>query len=147
MFSQQLKLRQIEVVRLLDEQIPSILADANRLEQVFINLLVNARDSLEEKGGAGECVKRITLQSYAQDDTVIVKVADTGTGIQAPILDKIFEPFFTTKTQTKGTGLGLSISYGIVQDYNGTIDVETEEGQGTTFTVQFPAYHRERSVL
>jgi len=69
---------------------------------------------------------------------VTIRVSDNGTGIPKQILDKIFEPFFTTKTVGKGTGLGLSISYGIVRDYDGAIHVESREGEGSTFIVQFP---------
>ncbi len=140
-FSQQLKLREIEVVRDLEEDLPPILADSNRLEQVFINLLINARDAVEEKfervESKGE-VKKIFLKTSHKDGMVIGEIKDTGMGIPESKLDKIFEPFFTTKKVGKGTGLGLSISYGIVQDYDGTIKVETMEGEGSNFIVQFP---------
>ncbi len=140
-FSQQLKLREIEVVRDLEEDLPPILADSNRLEQVFINLLINARDAVEEKSERIECtgvVKKIFLKTSHKDGMVIVEIKDTGMGIPESNLDKIFEPFFTTKKVGKGTGLGLSISYGIVQDYEGTIKVETMGGEGSNFIVQFP---------
>jgi histidine kinase len=141
LFSQQLKLREIEVIQDLEENLPVIWADSNRLEQVFVNLLINARDAIEkrwEKGNQKEASKRILLRTQMKDGMVTVEVTDTGTGIPESILDKIFEPFFTTKNVGKGTGLGLSISYGIVQDYDGIIKVNTEEGEGTTFIVQFP---------
>ena len=140
-FSQQLKLREIEVIKDLDMNIPSILANSNRLEQVFINLLINARDAIEEKiekSASRSVVKKITLKSFSDNGKVTVSVKDTGMGIADSVLDKIFEPFFTTKKVGKGTGLGLSISYGIVQDYEGTIKVETKENEGSEFTVQFP---------
>ena len=140
-FSQQLKLREIEVVKDLDENIPPILADSNRLEQVFINLLINARDAIEEKweqGGGREMEKKIFLKTSHQDGMVIIEVKDTGTGIPKTILGKIFEPFFTSKKVGQGTGLGLSISYGIVQDYGGTIKVETREGEASNFIIRFP---------
>ena len=140
-FKQQLKLREIEVVEDLEERLPPVLADPNRLEQVFVNLLINARDAIEKKGeqrtGKDE-EKRITLKTRAEDGTVAVEVSDTGTGIPKALLDKIFEPFFTTKKVGKGTGLGLSISYGIVRDYDGTIEVVSEEGEGATFIIRFP---------
>jgi histidine kinase len=142
-FSQQLKLRQIEVVKELQEDLPLILADANRLEQVFINLLINARDAIEEKwarGDAGNQDKRITLRTGCQGGTISVEVKDTGTGIPEAVRDRVFEPFFTTKEVGTGTGLGLSISYGIVQDYNGTIRVETQENRGSNFIIRFPIY-------
>jgi histidine kinase len=140
-FRQQLKLREINVVREFAPDLPRILADANRLEQVFINLLINARDAIEEKGervGRAKITKEIHLKTSCQGTSVIVEVRDTGTGIPEAILDKVFEPFFTTKKVGQGTGLGLSISYGIVQDYHGIIKVETREGEGTSFIVQFP---------
>jgi histidine kinase len=140
-FKQQLKLKEIEVVETLDEGLPLILADSNRLEQVFINLLINARDAIErkwEQGKLKEEMKRIALQTSLEQGMVTIRVTDNGTGIPKAILEKIFEPFFTTKKVGKGTGLGLSISYGIVRDYDGTIRVVSKEGEGSTFIVQFP---------
>ncbi|MFC1821446.1 sensor histidine kinase, partial [Thermodesulfobacteriota bacterium] len=83
-------------------------------------------------------VKHIFIKTSSRGGTVIIEIRDTGTGIPKQILDKIFEPFFTSKKVSQGTGLGLSISYGIVQDYDGTIRVETEEGVGASFIIQFP---------
>ncbi|HOV88038.1 MAG TPA: PAS domain S-box protein [Syntrophobacteraceae bacterium] len=140
-FSQQLKLREIQVVKEFQEDLPLILAVANPLEQVFINLLINARDAIEEKIeklGSTQIPKRILLKTGSKNGKVTVEVRDTGMGIPKPVLDKIFEPFFTTKKVGKGTGLGLSISYGIVQDYEGTIRVETRENEGSSFIVEFP---------
>ncbi len=140
-FRQQLKLRGIEVVEEFKEPLPLILADSNRLEQVFINLLTNARDAIErkwEQGSLGKERKRITLQTSAEQGMVTVRVTDNGVGIPRSLLGKIFEPFFTTKKVGKGTGLGLSISYGIVRDYEGTIRVVSNQGEGATFIVQFP---------
>jgi len=142
MFNQQLKLREINVVRELQEDLPPILADANRLEQVFINLLINARDAIEERReqSADRTMKKeIRLRSYAHEGMVTVEIVDSGIGIREPIRDRIFEPFFTTKKVGQGTGLGLSISYGIVQDYDGIIKVGSGENQGAKFTIQFPA--------
>ncbi len=140
-FKQQLRLRQIDVQMELQPGLPCIMAEANRLEQVFINLLINARDAIEERsaqeGQPGE--KRIALQTRQEGDWVIIVIEDTGTGIPEEILDKIFEPFFTTKKVGKGTGLGLSISYGIVQDYEGTIHAESRPGKGARFILRFPA--------
>jgi len=141
-FSQQLKARGIEVVWDLEDSLPSVHADANRLEQVFINLLINARDAIEEKVAAhphlkGE--KKIFLISRRQERMVQVEVRDSGKGIPSGIIDKIFEPFFTTKEVGKGTGLGLSISYQIVQDFNGTIRAQSREEEGAAFIISFPA--------
>ncbi|MCJ7686977.1 MAG: PAS domain S-box protein [Desulfobacteraceae bacterium] len=140
-FIQQLKLREIEVVLGLQEDLPAIMADSNRLEQVLINLLINARDAVEERWKDTDCssaAKKIFLRTRLEGCKVIIEVEDTGTGIPESILDKIFEPFFTTKRVGMGTGLGLSISYGIIQAYHGIIRVETKEKEGTTFVIQFP---------
>jgi histidine kinase len=143
-FKQQLKLREIEVVEDLEEDLPAILADSNRLEQVFVNLLINARDAIEKKWdqrrGKDEA-KTDNLEDKSVEGLVTIEVTDNGTGIPEAILDKIFEPFFTTKKVGKGTGLGLSISYGIVHDYDGTIEVESIEGEGATFIITFPRIH------
>ena len=141
-FSQQLKARGIEVVWDLEDSLPPVHADANRLEQVFINLLINARDAIEEKVSAhpqlkGE--KKIFLISRRQERMVQVEVRDSGKGIPSSVIEKIFEPFFTTKEVGKGTGLGLSISYQIVQDFNGTIRAQSREGEGAAFIISFPA--------
>ncbi|MCE5336097.1 MAG: PAS domain S-box protein [Desulfobacteraceae bacterium] len=141
-FMQQLKLRKIEVEKNLAPDLPPVLASSNRLEQVFINLLINARDAIEdrcEKMCNGDIEKRVSLKTLLDRGKVRVEVSDTGTGISKSVLDKIFEPFFTTKRVGRGTGLGLSISYGIVQDYEGTIEVETRENEGATFIIRFPA--------
>ena len=141
MFDQQLKLREIKVVKALQANLPLVLADANRLEQIFINLLLNARDAIEEKLGGGDrksVKKEIQLKSFCRNGRVNVEIVDSGIGIPEPIREKIFEPFFTTKKIGQGTGLGLSISYGIVQDYNGVIQVESKENEGSRFIVEFP---------
>jgi histidine kinase len=144
-FSQQLKLRQIEVKKEFDENLPPILADSNRLEQVFINLLINARDAIEDKSewGFGSPENKIIhLKTSFDPKWIKIEIRDSGTGIPDSIKEKIFEPFFTTKKVGKGTGLGLSISYGIVQDYDGTIRVESKEGEGANFIIQFPAINK-----
>ena len=142
-FRQQLKLREIEVVVDLQPDLPSIMADSNRMEQVFINLLINARDAIEAKWWGNvdpkDNAKKIFLKTHSKDGMAIVEIGDTGTGISPSIIDKIFEPFFTTKQVGKGTGLGLSISYGIVRDYDGTISVKSQEDKGSNFAIQFPS--------
>lgn len=140
-FNQQLRLRKIDVIKHLDRNLPLILANSNRLEQVFINLLINARDAIEERLEQAidkNIIKQITLTTSSHDGSVIISFKDTGTGIPPSVMEKIFEPFFTTKKVGKGTGLGLSISYGIVQDYDGTIKVRTAENEGAEFIIQFP---------
>jgi histidine kinase len=142
LLSQQLKVRGIEVVWQLAEELPAVQADPARLEQVFINLLLNARDAIEEKlstalikGGS----EKITLRTSSDGDQVTVEVADSGSGIPKDKLDKIFEPFFTTKSIGKGTGLGLSISYGIIKDCGGNIQVRSDNG--ARFIIGFPIPH------
>jgi len=125
----------------LDESLPVIMADLDRLEQVFINLLINARDAIEEKWSGGTPLKgdkQITLKSWWERKTVYIEVHDSGVGVPRNISAKIFEPFFTTKEAGKGTGLGLSISYQIVRDFGGSIRVVSDEGQGARFIIEFP---------
>ena len=147
-FSQQLKLRGIEVVWDIDEQLPLIQADASRLEQVMINLLINARDAIEERWESRKTNgvdKKITLKTESDGHKVSCRVCDTGTGVPASLADKIFEPFFTTKEVGKGTGLGLSISYRIVQDCGGTIKVVSNRPVGACFVVEFPVLRADKS--
>ena len=116
--------------------IPQVECLASQLNQVFMNLLVNAAHAIKERG-------RITIRTRRSGDTVHVEFEDNGAGIAPAHLDRIFEPFFTTKPVGQGTGLGLSLSYGIVQKHGGRIDVRSEVGKGTVFTVVLP--HRERT--
>ena len=138
-FSQQLTVRGIEIVWNLGEALPPIMADPDRLEQVFINLLINARDAIIENWEANrEGEKTIWLTSRAEGQQIVVEVCDSGAGIPAHIASKIFEPFFTTKEVGKGTGLGLSISYGIVKDFGGDIRALPHSGGGACFRLRFP---------
>ena len=149
-FSRQLSARGIEVLWEIDSNLPLIRADAGRLEQVFINLLINARDAIDEKWSTNPSQgseKKILLQTRFEDGRVVAAVQDTGTGIAESIKDKVFEPFFTTKDPGKGTGLGLSISYRIVHDLGGKISVVSPEGEGTRFLVSFPAISAEAGEL
>lgn len=140
MFISQLTLRGISVTQNFKENLPEILGVANRLEQVFINLLLNARDAIEEAEAEGKTAeKNITLRTYSTPRAVVAVVEDSGTGVPAGLSDKIFEPFFTTKKVGKGTGLGLSITYGLIKDFGGTICVRNKkEGNGAQFTLTFP---------
>lgn len=137
---QQLRLQNIEVMLDLHENLPSILAQSNRLEQVFFNLITNARDAILQKETCGQATgeRKIVIRTYREGDRVSVSVADTGIGIPKENVNKIFEPFYTTKEVGKGMGLGLYITYGIVQDYRGEIDIQSEEGIGTTIKHTFP---------
>jgi histidine kinase len=142
LLSQQLKVRGIEVVWQLAEGLPLIMADSGRLEQVFVNLLLNARDAIEDKLATAVMKKgseKITLTTTTDGNKVTVEVSDTGMGIPQDQLEKIFEPFFTTKSVGKGTGLGLSISYGIIKDCGGNIRVKP--GKGARFIIEFPIPH------
>jgi histidine kinase len=124
----------------MEEPLPPVWADANRLEQVFINLVLNARDSIEERRAAGRPGPGlIRVAAAGREGRVVVSVADNGAGVPPELEERIFEPFFTTKEVGKGTGLGLSISYGIVRDYNGSIEIESRPGEGATFRVSLPA--------
>jgi two-component system, NtrC family, sensor kinase len=131
----QFKVAHIQVEPELHENLPLIQGNAGRLQQVFLNLFLNAKDAMS-KGGVlnvatlnGECVS--------------VRVSDTGSGIAQENIQRIYDPFFTTKTspadgQSRGTGLGLSVTYGIIQEHAGSIRVESRPGEGTTFTLDFP---------
>ena len=143
------KKRNVEIKMEPNDNIPYINADNNQLEQVFMNLFVNAMDAmpnggkitittefleLEEKA-AGRIHPLLTAGKY-----ILLKVSDTGTGIPDEIKDKIFNPFFTTKEAGKGTGLGLAMVYGIVKEHKGIIDVKSKIGKGTTFEIYLPAF-------
>jgi hypothetical protein len=125
--------RSVRIVTRLDETLPPVLGHANALQQVLLNLVTNARDAM-----AGEGQIRIeTSPAAGRPDWLCLRVSDDGPGIAPETLPRIFDPFYTTKPA--GTGLGLSVSYGIVRDHNGTIDVESAPGKGTTFILTFPA--------
>ena len=146
LLGEQLKLRGIKVVLDLQEGLPRIMADSNRLEQVFMNLVLNARQAMEEKKQEITGVdsdNTLTVRSFQENGQVVVTVTDTGTGIPDTLNEKIFEPFFTTKKVGEGTGLGLSISYEIVKDYRGTIEIESAKGKGSTFKITFPVHEEE----
>jgi len=138
---QQLKTRGIEVVWDLEPDLPMIRADSGRLEQVIINLLLNARDALDEKWQSPEYdkgEKKIELNTRSEKDSVVVTISDTGAGIPEADLDIIFDPFFTTKEVGHGTGLGLSISYGIIQECEGSIQAAHSKTGGASFIIKFP---------
>ena len=113
-------------------EIPDIQCAPSQINQVFLNLITNAAQALPN--GSGE----ITLTSHSDGNGVTIEVRDNGSGIAPEVLPKIFDPFFTTKEIGKGTGLGLSISYQIIKDHGGRIDVESQKGQGTRFTIWLP---------
>ncbi len=116
----------------LREDLPQVDGDANQLQQVLLNLSLNACEAMPDGG-------TLTIATAVQDGKVRVRVSDTGCGIKGEHLDRIFEPFFSTKPVGMGTGLGLSVSYGIVQQHGGALEVESEPGKGTTFTMLLPS--------
>jgi two-component system NtrC family sensor kinase len=126
------KLKNMNIRLALDLQpVPPIYAQGERLQQVFINIILNALDAMP---GGGELGIRLALEDGAE----IIRISDTGTGIKPEHRSRIFDPFFTTKGVGKGTGLGLSISYAIVKEHDGRIDVQSEIGRGSTFTITLP---------
>jgi len=118
-----------------------IRAQDNRLQQVFFNLVTNARDAIAEKRQRlpDQPTGRIRIRTYPDGDRVAAEVSDDGIGIGDGVRDKIFEPFFSTKENSTDMGLGLAITYGIVKDYHGDIRLTSSEGHGTTFTLSFAA--------
>jgi len=128
---QQLLNHKIAITKKLSEGLPKIRGDSNQLEQVFLNLISNAKDAMETVSGP----KELTIHSYLSDQdefpTVAVSLKDTGEGIPEEILTKVLEPFFTTKQVGRGTGLGLSVVYGIIRQHGGMVHVYSEPGRGT----------------
>ena len=146
-FSEQMKVRGIRVDWNLADTLPLIRANPSRLEQVFVNVLINARDAIEERWGDVRVDpedKAISITTSATGAQVSVEICDSGKGIDESIMDKIFEPFFTTKSVGSGTGLGLSISYGIVRECGGTIQAFNRQSGGACFTMQFPVYENQQ---
>ncbi len=115
----------------LAEDLPAVRGNGGKLQQVFLNLFINARDAMSG-GGA------LTVRTWAENGFAHIEIADTGQGIPSEHLARIYDPFFTTKGPKKGTGLGLSITYGIVQEHNGIIEVESTVDRGTRFRLEFP---------
>jgi PAS domain S-box-containing protein len=130
----------IKVRRELAEEPLMVLGMEHKLQQVFLNLFLNARDAMP-KGGW------LSVSTRQEDGRLLAEVSDTGSGIPNEYLSRIYDPFFTTKTLGQGTGLGLSITYGIVREHEGAIDCESSVGQGTTFILSFPPVRAERSAL
>jgi two-component system NtrC family sensor kinase len=128
----------IEVHMQLDESSPKVRGDEQKLQQVLLNLLVNAESALHDAK-----VRHLSVITQSKNGTVITVVSDTGHGMTASVSQRVFEPFFTTKPPGEGTGLGLSVSYGIVQAHGGTISVESTPNVGTTFTISLPLYVEE----
>jgi PAS domain S-box-containing protein len=125
----------IQIIKDLDPKIPPIMANAGQLNQVFMNIILNAAEAMQGQG-----TLRVNTRLGPEKDTVVLEFTDTGCGIKEEYLTRIFEPFFTTKEVGKGTGLGLSMSYGIVQKHRGRIWVKSREGEGASFSIELPVH-------
>jgi two-component system NtrC family sensor kinase len=131
MMEKQMKEANVKIITQFDPEIPQIMASTNQMRQVFLNMFKNAKEAMP-KGGT------LTVKTETENNTVLIRIEDTGTGIPEGIRSKIFEAFFTTKQKVKGVGLGLSVCYGIIKDHGGEIKVDSEEGKGTTFIISLP---------
>jgi PAS domain S-box-containing protein len=127
----QFRRNNIEVSMELEPSLPMTVGNGGKLQQVFMNLFLNAKDAMPQGG-------RLTLKTRTSSSELIVEVADNGVGISKEEIKRIYDPFFTTKSVGKGTGLGLSVSYGIIQEHSGRVTVDSLLGEGTTFSLYFP---------
>ncbi|MDA2934099.1 ATP-binding protein [Acidobacteria bacterium AH-259-D05] len=127
----QLRKSKVEVNLDLDTSLPQTLANGGKLQQVFMNLFLNAKDSMPQGG-------QLTIRTCREDSQLVVTIQDSGEGISEENIKRIYDPFFTTKEVGKGSGLGLSVSYGIIQEHSGRISVDSKPGQGTTFQLHLP---------
>ena len=136
-----LKVSNIQVQKNLDLELPKTMADFNQLQQVFLNIMNNAQQAIQESKGKGE----IRIRTEKAGEMIRIILEDNGPGIPEENLNKIFEPFFTTKEVGRGTGLGLSISYGIIQQHGGKIYARSILGQGATFVIELPVLKEEKA--
>ena len=130
----QLGLKNVHVNMKLAPDIPEIIGNSNQLQQVLMNLAINAQQAMEPDGGT------VDIATYFDNDNVYIRVSDTGPGISEEVVEKIFEPFFTTKAAGEGTGLGLSVTYGIIRDHKGDIRVEKADSGGARFVIALPLH-------
>lgn len=137
----QLGINQVKVEKELEEGLPLLTGNANQLQQVLMNLLLNAQQAMGGRPG------RVKVSARASEGQVELKVTDDGPGIAPEIQSRVFDPFFTTKTAGEGTGLGLSVSYGIVKDHGGDIRLESREGEGCTFIITLPPAQEEAKAV
>ena len=133
----QLELNKVKLETQLEPDLPPVYGNPNQLQQVFMNLMINAQQAMGGKAGS------LTVSSRRAAENIELVFADTGPGIPEDVRQKLFEPFFTTKPAGKGTGLGLSVSFGLIKDHGGEVVVESEVGRGATFTVSLPALQRD----
>jgi signal transduction histidine kinase len=129
----------VSVIKAFQKELPPVLGSKNRLQQVFLNLFMNARDAMPNGG-------MLEVRTAANNGYVEIEVTDTGMGIPRENLMRIFDPFFTTKSSERGTGLGLSVSYGIIKEHAGKIDVRSTPGKGTSFRLEFPVARKAVNV-
>jgi signal transduction histidine kinase len=127
----QLRSSKLEIVRHYGEELPAAYGNASKLQQVFMNLALNARDAMPAGG-------RLTITTRVVDTSLVVDFRDTGIGIAPEHIARIYDPFFTTKEVGQGTGLGLALSYGIIQEHGGRIFVESRPNEGAHFTIKLP---------
>jgi two-component system NtrC family sensor kinase len=140
LIKRQKEFREIKIIENYTERMQPFLADRNQFQQIFLNLLLNAAEAITQTG-------IITITTATTEEHVKITITDTGCGIRKDNISKIFDPFYTTKPAGKGTGLGLSISYGIIQQYDGSIECKSKEGQGTEFSVVFPCQDAEQNSI
>jgi len=127
----QVMFHNIKVIKKLSPDLPTILLDKNQIQQVLMNTILNAVEAMDGQG-------KLTVETSSDEEYVKTKFTDTGCGISEENMKKLFQPFFSTKETGHGTGLGLSISYGIIRKHNGKINVSSEIGKGSTFTIVLP---------
>ena len=127
----------IEVEKEYPDSLPPVFVAAGQIQQVFLNLLTNARQAVEGRDNA-----KVRVVAKEENNKIIVSVEDNGSGIPEKVQARIFDPFYTTKPVGKGTGLGLSISYGILKRQGGSIYVESEENKGSRFIIKLPVYKK-----
>ncbi len=133
--------KNIELIRPSNGDDIAIMGNQYRLEQVFLNILSNARHAVEEmekKVYPKKFIKKININIHKDKEFAKIIITDNGIGINKSIISKVFDPFFTTKSEEKGTGLGLSISYGIISEMDGKIDIESKPEELTKITIQLP---------
>lgn len=137
----QLGLKNVQINTELTPDVPEIIGNQNQLQQVLMNLAINAQQAMEPDGGT------VDIATYFDDEKVYISVSDTGPGISEEVADKIFEPFYTTKAAGEGTGLGLSVTYGIIRDHKGEIRVEKADSGGARFVIELPLHITRESAV
>lgn len=129
----QAQFHNIQITKQFSDDLPKVSCDPSQMQQVFINMIINAAEAMDE---AGEL--NLGTRFKQEEDLFEIEISDTGQGIPEENIDKLFDPFFTTKDVGQGTGLGLAISYGIIKEHKGSISVESEINKGTTFRITLP---------